>query len=203
MRNFINYSLLASSLLLAAQAHADDHFRQHAAHVHGHVELNIAQDADELLVEFTAPGADVLGFEHAPENAQQEEKLAQALKILHHADNILTLPAAADCQPEHQDVRHTLTGHNEHEHEHEHEQHSDHGHDDHNHDDHEEQNHSGGHGQFTVEYHFECRQISKLDTIEIQWFSRFPATEEIEVTLLTDSAMLTTELNASEHTLHW
>lgn len=50
------------SLVLSTSALADEEFRQHDAHEHGHVELNIAQDGDELLMEIHAPGADVLGL---------------------------------------------------------------------------------------------------------------------------------------------
>ena len=62
-------------LALSTTAFAEEGFRQHEAHVHGHVELNIAQDGKELLMEITAPGADVVGFEHAPKTAEQELSL--------------------------------------------------------------------------------------------------------------------------------
>lgn len=43
-----------------ADHHSDHQHRQHEAHVHGQVELNIAQDGHDLLLEITAPGADVV-----------------------------------------------------------------------------------------------------------------------------------------------
>ncbi len=39
------------------------------------LDINIAQDGQELLVEVTAPGADVVGFEHAPETAEQKRSV--------------------------------------------------------------------------------------------------------------------------------
>ncbi|QSA19144.1 DUF2796 domain-containing protein, partial [Vibrio furnissii] len=57
---------LSISAAVCGSAFAHEEFRQHDAHVHGQVELNIAQDAHDLLIEITAPGADVVGFEHAP-----------------------------------------------------------------------------------------------------------------------------------------
>ena len=210
MRNVFKYSLLSGSLILAATTQAEESFRQHDAHVHGHVEFNIAQDANELLVEITAPGADVVGFEHAPENAQQRQILANAVKTLKHAEHILLLSAAAGCKVEHESVMHTLGEDDSHEHEghehhedhkhHEHEKHADNkSHDHHEHDKHEHHDHAGQHGEFTVEYHYECQNISKLKSIDTQWFKHFPATEEISVNLLTDSAQLATELSATQH----
>lgn len=65
-------------LSFSSLATAEEGFRQHDAHVHGQVEFNVAQDGHDLLIEITAPGADVVGFEHAPENAEQEQRLQRA-----------------------------------------------------------------------------------------------------------------------------
>ncbi|WED22123.1 DUF2796 domain-containing protein [Vibrio sp. JC009] len=210
MQKAFKISLLAG-LVVSGIAQASDEFRQHEAHVHGHVEFNIAQDADELLVEITAPGADVVGFEHAPENHAQEEKIEAAEKTLKQAEEIILLSAAAGCSLEHVSVKNTLEKDEHHDHEghdhekhddHDHEKHEDHDHekhDDHDHDkheghDHEEHEHSG-HGEFTIEYHFECSDISKLSQVGTNWFKHFPATEEVEVNLLTDTAQVAAELN--------
>ena len=136
------------ALTISHSVVAEEGFRQHDAHVHGEVELNIAQDGQELLIEITAPGADVVGFEHAPENDQQKQTLAQAVKTLNSANLVFSLTQAADCQLSHYSVSHTLEDkHGEHNHdehhdhkghgEHDHDEHHDHkGHDDHDHDEH-------------------------------------------------------------------
>ncbi|MCW1889445.1 DUF2796 domain-containing protein [Vibrio chagasii] len=36
----------------------------------------------------------------------------------------------------------------------------------------------GGHGEFTVEYHYQCSDVAKLDTVNTQWFSKFSNTEK-------------------------
>lgn len=217
MKKTFKYSLLAS-LVIAGGVQAEE-FRQHSAHVHGHVEFNIAQDGKELLVEITAPGADVVGFEHAPENEEQHHKIEDAEKVLKNASDIILLSSAAGCKVEHAEVRNTLEGddheghdHDEHDHDkHDHDDHKDHDHDEHDHDAHEDHDHDkhdheeheghdhgdehGAHGEFTVEYHFECDDISKLNQIDTTWFKHFPTTEEIDVNLLTDNAQVAAELN--------
>ena len=156
---------------------AEEGFRQHEAHVHGEVELNIAQDGKELLMEITAPGADVVGFEHAPKNDEQKKILADAVATLNQADSVFTLSSAAGCHVEHVAVTHTLGKESAH-----------HDHDEHKHDDHHDHDseHSG-HGEFTVEYHYHCDNIAKLETIDTAWFKQFPATEALKVNVLTDT----------------
>ncbi|MCY9805738.1 DUF2796 domain-containing protein, partial [Vibrio scophthalmi] len=98
---------LALGLLFTHTAMAEEGFRQHDAHVHGEVEFNIAQDGDELLFEITSPGADVVGFEHAPENEAQKQALAKAIAQLEKPIEVLTLSSSAQCEIEHVSVRHT------------------------------------------------------------------------------------------------
>ncbi len=223
-------------MTVSATAIADDHFRSHDAHVHGAVEVNIAQDGNELLVEVTAPGADVVGFEHAPQTPEQVAALEKATALLNQPSKLFMFESA-DCTLEYKSVTHTLGedeheghdhddhaahDHDKHEHDdheghdhdkHDHDDHEGHDHDKHDHDDHEGHDHekhehddheghdhdkhdhhdheghdhaAGGHGEFTIEYHYQCSNVAKLDTVETQWFSNFANTESITVNLLTD-----------------
>nr|WP_102525818.1 DUF2796 domain-containing protein [Vibrio lentus]PMJ56584.1 hypothetical protein BCU20_19510 [Vibrio lentus] len=154
---------------------ANEEFRSHEAHVHGKVEVNIAQDGQELLVEVTAPGADVVGFEHAPETAEQKKVFEHAIAQLNKPEELFGFNNAG-CTLKFKSVTNTLEG---------------------DHDDHEGHDHSeGGHGEFTVEYHYQCSDIEKLDTVNTQWFSKFGNTKSMTVNLLTDSAQIQEILNA-------
>jgi len=242
--NKITPIALGITLAVSGFAQAEDGFRQHSAHVHGEVELNIAQDGNELLMEITAPGADVVGFEHAPKTEEQEHALESAVVQLKHADNIFTLAASAGCKITHQSVTHTLGGndghhdhddhhddhkghddhaghdhhddhkghddHEGHDHHDDHKGHDDHeghdhyddhkGHDDHEgHDHHDHGEHASSHGEFTVEYHFECSDVAALDSIDTSWFSHFPTTESIKVNVLTDTKQAALQLNKDNH----
>ncbi|MCF7455057.1 DUF2796 domain-containing protein [Vibrio sp. A1-1] len=175
---------LVIGLSLSTAANADE-YRQHGAHVHGHVEFNIAQDGKDLLVEITAPGADVVGFEHAPENEQQEQALKQAIATLEDSNTLFAINAQANCDIEEAYVNHNLSNpHEDHDHsEHDHDEHEHHdGHDAHN-----EEHENGGHGEFSVQYRFSCDQVNQLSHIQTDWFNQFPTTESINVNIFTDT----------------
>ncbi|EGQ8308462.1 DUF2796 domain-containing protein [Vibrio parahaemolyticus] len=190
-------------LSLSTVATAEE-YRQHSAHVHGHVEFNIAQDGSDLLLEITAPGADVVGFEHAPENAEQEKTLQHAVATLEDSNALFAINPQAQCEIEEVHVEHTLGGqHEEHEHHdhegHDHDEHAHHDHDKHDHDSHEGHDHSehSDHGEFTVQYRFHCAQVGELSHIQTDWFNQFPSTESVNVNLFTDTTQSATSLTKS------
>ncbi|HCG7479068.1 TPA: DUF2796 domain-containing protein [Vibrio parahaemolyticus] len=190
-------------LSLSTVATAEE-YRQHSAHVHGHVEFNIAQDGSDLLLEITAPGADVVGFEHAPENAEQEKTLQHAVATLEDSNALFAINPQAQCEIEEVHVEHSLGGqHEEHEHHdhegHDHDEHAHHDHDKHDHDDHEGHDHSehSDHGEFTVQYRFHCAQVGELSRIQTDWFNQFPSTESVNVNLFTDTTQSATSLTKS------
>ncbi|HBC3585062.1 TPA: DUF2796 domain-containing protein [Vibrio parahaemolyticus] len=185
-------------LSLSTVATAEE-YRQHSAHVHGHVEFNIAQDGSDLLLEITAPGADVVGFEHAPENAEQEKTLQHAVATLEDSNALFAINPQAQCEIEEVHVEHSLGGqHEEHEH-HDHDEHAHHDHDKHDHDGHEDHDHSehSDHGEFTVQYRFHCAQVGELSHIQTDWFNQFPSTESVNVNLFTDTTQSATSLTKS------
>ncbi|HHE1263346.1 TPA: DUF2796 domain-containing protein [Vibrio parahaemolyticus] len=190
-------------LSLSTVATAEE-YRQHSAHVHGHVEFNIAQDGSDFLLEITAPGADVVGFEHAPENAEQEKTLQHAVATLEDSNALFAINPQAQCEIEEVHVEHSLGGqHEEHEHHdhegHDHDEHAHHDHDKHEHDGHEGHDHSdhSDHGEFTVQYRFHCAQVGELSHIQTDWFNQFPSTESVNVNLFTDTTQSATSLTKS------
>ncbi|WP_394249361.1 DUF2796 domain-containing protein, partial [Vibrio profundi] len=132
---------------LSAPSMAEDSYRSHDAHVHGHVEVNIAQDGAELLLEITAPGADIVGFEHAPTNKQEQDAIKQATALLNQPSEIFQFASSAQCQLTFKSVTNTLESgqkdeHEHHDHdEHDHDKHEHHDHDEHDHDKHEHHDH--------------------------------------------------------------
>ncbi|MFW1082729.1 zinc uptake protein ZrgA [Vibrio parahaemolyticus] len=188
-------------LSLSTVATAEE-YRQHSAHVHGHVEFNIAQDGSDLLLEITAPGADVVGFEHAPENAEQEKTLQHAVATLEDSNALFAINPQAQCEIEEVHVEHTLGGqHEEHEHHdhegHDHDEHAHHDHDGHEgHEGHDHSEHSD-HGEFTVQYRFHCAQVGELSHIQTDWFNQFPSTESVNVNLFTDTTQSAISLTKS------
>lgn len=188
-------------LCCAFSAYADE-FIQHEAHVHGQVELNIAQDGSDVLIEITAPGMDVLGFEHAPSNAQEKALLNQSIEHLEKASSILILNPEAECELT---KAHASVGHHEHEDDHHHDDHDQHHneanhehHDDaeHNHHDHDADEHAE-HSAFDIEYQYSCNHISELTELDLNWFKFFKNTHEIKANIFTDHVQTSATLTPS------
>ncbi|MGR6833046.1 zinc uptake protein ZrgA [Aliivibrio wodanis] len=203
LRLIISTTLFSVPLMTYATDHHDDHdghdhsehsehseHRQHDAHVHGVVETNIAQDGEHLLFEITAPGSDVVGFEHAPKNKEQEQEqeqlLEQAIAKLKTPNAIFSLPKSANCEISDIHVSHNMKNEDNHDH-----------HDDDSH--HEE--HQGEHGEFTAQYEYHCETMSELNQIETQWFSVFSHTQKMTVQYLGDSGQKAATLTAKKAAL--
>lgn len=211
------------SLLLASTMFAAPALAQHAAHEHGHGDLKIAIDGDELQIELTSPGADIVGFEHAPSTDADHAAVDAAVEKLKGAADLFPLPAAAGCESEMIGIYSALIdGGSVHIGEHDHAEHGDKDHDDHaekhddhaqkdddhahgdkDHDDHghEDDDHAHGgrdlgpdHAEFRVHYHFECKDISAVTAIETTYFKTFPAAQELDAAALTPSGQAAAEL---------
>ncbi|PKF49022.1 zinc uptake protein ZrgA [Enterovibrio nigricans] len=207
-------ALSAISLGMAATVTAEDALhRQHEAHQHGVVEWHIAQDGDVLLVEITAPGADVVGFEHAPENNEQANLIHQAEEKLAAVAGLFSINASADCNliehkiaqtlmeehDAHEGHDHSAHGHDDHHDDHDsHDKHIDE-HDDHNdhtgHDHHDDHGQEGSHGEFSAQYTFNCNNPAEIKTVTTNWFDTFSTTEKITVQALTDKGVVAGDLS--------
>ncbi|WP_211091897.1 zinc uptake protein ZrgA [Vibrio agarilyticus] len=197
--------LFASSAAIAAS-------HGHEAHVHGKVALHIAQDGPQVLIEVEAPGADVVGFEHAPSNANERAAIAKANETLRQGDALLLLAANAGCQLTDADIDSGSASDDHDEHEHhdhhddahqEHSEHDHHGHDDHDqHSEHNHGDHDAGHNTFRAHYLFQCDNIAALDAIDVTWFKAFPATQSIEANLFLDNIQGVQELTATQSRIH-
>lgn len=196
----LSIAISSSLFSISYSASANDHdhhdhgseHRQHGAHVHGVIEANIAQDGEHLLFEVTAPGADVVGFEHAPKNEEQKQTLSQAVKTLNNPNVIFTLPKDAKCTLEEVHVSHNLTNGDDEHHDH-----------DHDHDQHDGEHHKehSKHGEFNAQYEYHCEAISKLNQIETQWFMHFTHSQKMTVQYLGDSGQKATTLTADAPTV--
>lgn len=221
---------VALTLTLVHNALHAETYRQHDAHVHGVVALDIAQDGHDMLVELTAPGMDVIGFEHAPQNEAQRKTLTASQAVLTQVNQWLQFNLQADCHVTSAEVSHQLAGeaghgehdhtdHDEHDHgEHDHADHDEHGHgehghadhdehdhDEHNHADHDEHDHGehdeNGHGQFSGQYAFHCENPQALNQLTTQWFTQFPSTHEVKINLFTDRVQTSFELEKGQQTI--
>lgn len=192
MRTLTTIAALAS---LALPTIADDHehdqehdrgHRSHDAHVHGIAQLNVAVDADSLLVELDSPAMNLVGFEHPPHTDEERAAIAAAREQLADGAALFVPNAEAECVQISSQVKlelgeHDEDGHDKHEADHE---------DEHDH-------HADGHGEWA----FTCANPVSLDQLDVRVFEVFPGTESLRVQLITSAGQRGAELTAEQHLL--
>lgn len=67
-------------------------------HVHGEVVVNLALDAQTMLLEVQAPAIDILGFERRPKDDAQRQAQAQANAWFGSGRAMLGVPPSAACR---------------------------------------------------------------------------------------------------------
>lgn len=189
------FSLIA--LLAAVPAMAENN-RHLDAHEHGVGDLNIAIDGTTLVMEFRAPGADIVGFEHAAESEADRAAVDAAVATLAAPLELFVLPAAAECSV----IRASAGLDSEEEHD-DHEDHAaDEDHYDHAEDgDHAEHDDDAGHTEFQAEYRLTCANPGALTDITFAYFDRFENAREVEVQIVTASGAQAFEVERAAPTL--
>lgn len=160
---------------LAATPLWADGTRQMHPHEHGVGQLNIAAAGGELVMEFTAPGADIVGFEHTANSDADHAAIDAATEVLERPLTLFVPNAEAACSVEHAHAG-LDDDHDAHAGEHTH----DHAHKDAHHDD-------AHHTEFHAEYHLDCEHPSALTTIQFAYFDLFENAREVDVQIVTSS----------------
>ncbi|GLQ35338.1 hypothetical protein GCM10007939_16210 [Amylibacter marinus] len=192
-------SLLAT---IAAAPVLAEEARHLDAHEHGIGALNIAIQDKSVVMELTAPGADIVGFEHEATSDADKEAIHHAVEILENPLALFVYPAAAGCsvtaahaglKVEHEEGEEHDDHEEEHAHEEAHDGHDDHDeehdkHDDHEHeeehDDHEGHTTDAGHSEFHAEYELSCDAPEALSSINFAYFNVFENAKEVEVQII-------------------
>lgn len=156
----MKHSLSLIALLAACPAVSQE-TRELDAHVHGIGTLNIALDGTDMVMEFHAPGADLVGFEHAAESPAELAAVDAAIAALNAPLELFAVSEAAGCSvtsahvdleegEDHEEHDHEDHAEGDHDGDHTHEEHAEHdhredGHEDHDHEDHAEGDHDEDH----------------------------------------------------------
>ncbi|MDB3921659.1 DUF2796 domain-containing protein [Paracoccaceae bacterium] len=174
--------------IIASPVFSED-ARQLNAHEHGIGVLNIAIEAPLVVMEFHAPGADIVGFEYAAKSDADLAAISAALKTLEAPLDLFVLPKAARCAVQAVQVElESDTDHGANEEDHQgHDDKHDHKHEDHG--DHDEQKHaaSSGHTEFHAEYSLICSNIEALTQIDFAYFEVFPNSKQVALQLISQS----------------
>jgi len=137
----LTLSLLSSSVALAAE---DEH-REHGAHEHGHAQMSVIVEKNELLISLESPAINIFGFEHKPENQMQHKKIVDSVKDLENTNTLITLDESANCslvktEVEHPfEIAHADDHKDEHKHDEKHDDHKDEHKHDEEHDEHKDE----------------------------------------------------------------
>ncbi|MGJ3259613.1 MAG: DUF2796 domain-containing protein [Rhodospirillales bacterium] len=181
-------ALLAVTLCVAGPAGASG---EHDAHVHGAGEINVVVEGNDVLMELTLPGADVVGFEHRAETDTDVAAVQDALETLENAGAIFALPAGAGCELAAAHAESSLL-----------EEIESHGHkDDPKDGNRHEDGHDAGHGDFGAFYEFTCAAPDALKDIEVRLFALFPSLKEVEVQAVTAKGQWAKELTPTDNRL--
>ncbi len=178
----------AAALLLAGTTMAfAEKQRDLGAHEHGVGQLNIAIEGSEIAMELTAPGADIVGFEHPAATEKDRARIGAAIEALKKAQDLFRLTDSAQCNvisAEAELLAADEGSHEEHDHADHHEKHGHH--DDHHGADRDDEHDGRAHTEFRAEYAFSCAAPAQIREIEFGYFDTFPNAQELEVQLISD-----------------
>jgi hypothetical protein len=175
-------------LLLALGGSAVAAEREHGAHVHGIGQLNLVVEGSLVEIELISPGANIVGFEHAPESPEDRAAVGEAVAILEDGARLFSFPDAAGCRLEEAEIESGLIeGHHA---EHEGGEHAEQG--DEEHGEHEDK----AHAEFHAHYRFDCENADALTHLDLELFQRFPATRELEYQAVLPGGQSAGELTA-------
>ncbi|WP_434672922.1 DUF2796 domain-containing protein [Pseudomonas sp. R1-15] len=178
---------LPFALLPLAVAHAaveHDHDHEHGslgAHEHGVARLNAALDGQTLELELESPAMNLVGFEHAATSDADKAKVAAVRAQLEKPLTLFNLPAAAKCTVAQQELESPLFG------------------DEPDHEDHDEDGdeHHDEHSEIHAHYQFTCAVPGTLKNLDLATlFKTFPATQKIQVQLISPSGQQGVEVTA-------
>lgn len=192
------FALLPLAATQAAEVHDHEHEHEHGslgAHEHGVGRLNAALDGQTLELELESPAMNLVGFEHIASSAQDKAKVAAARELLEKPLTLFNLPKAAQCAVSQQELESPLFG------------------DKPNADDHDDdhatdgkglasQEHHHDHSEIHAHYQFSCANPGALKTLDLtHLFKTFPATQKIQLQLISPSGQQGVEVTAKAATL--
>jgi hypothetical protein len=198
-----------AAAMLAAQAGAAE-TRGLGAHEHGRGTLDIALEGGRLSLALAAPGADIVGFEHAPGNDAQRAAIRKAMARLEAPLELFVLPSEAGCRVESAEARLLRDGRGDEAGGGAH----DHGHadsggaHDHDHDHHHDEEAAerggeadGGHAEFRADYALTCDAPDGLGPVRFAYFELFPNAEALQVTVIGERGAARAEVTRSSPSL--
>lgn len=162
----ITTAILAATILTAGSTFASDN---PGAHQHGHAELQLAIDGNQIDLIFTSPAYNLLGFEHRARTDEEKALVTQTTTWL--GETPLVDTAEAGCTVMNAVVHHQAGG-------------DDNGHDHghaHDHDDKHEDENGSTHSDFEVTQTLSCTKLDASEELSTPLTERFPVIEHLSI----------------------
>lgn len=172
-------SLIMTLLLHFPLAHAA------GVHQHGVAQLDMVVEPPLVAIGLSSPLANLIGFEHRPANAAEQQAWHQLQSDLRQASQLFTLPTAADCSLSQVNLHLPFAGTPAASHEHHHDEHSN-------------QQDAHAHTDLMAEYQFLCANTDALRHLGLPLLQRFPAIEQLQIQLIIPSGQHSRTLHAGE-----
>ncbi|KUJ73202.1 hypothetical protein AVO45_15815 [Ruegeria marisrubri] len=160
------------------------------AHMHGAGTLGIAFSGTEFSLSLEAPGADIVGFEHAALSAEDRDLVQAAISDLAKPLSLFVVPNEAGCTVKSANVALAMAQIGKHE---AGGDHSDEATEGHAHSEDQETRHS----EFHAEYLITCQNIDAIDSIRFDYFERFPNSQELDVQVVSPKGARAYEVERS------
>ena len=186
------FALLPLAVAHAAVEHDHDHDEHGSlsAHEHGVGRLNAALDGQTLELELESPAMNLVGFEHAATTDADKAKVTAVRAQLEKPLVLFNLPKAAGCVVATQELESPLFGDKPD---------ADDDHDEADKDGHE---HHHDHSEIHAHYQLSCSAPGALKTLDLaNIFNTFPATQKIQVQLISPSGQQGVEVTAKAASL--
>ncbi|OIO67440.1 MAG: hypothetical protein CO186_12350 [Zetaproteobacteria bacterium CG_4_9_14_3_um_filter_49_83] len=178
MKNTISVLALLAMTFTPAMARSETL----GAHVHGIALLQVAVEHDAMLLSFSSPLDNMLGFEHKPGNATEQAKTDVMAATLQHAETMFIANPEAACtlasvhldsvalEADDADVE------------------------DHHHD---------GHADIDGEFIFHCSHADRLQWLDVMLFDPFPNLHRLKVEVVTPQRQAAAMLTNDERRVSW
>ena len=157
-----SFTLLSSLAIAGEHHHHDhDHYTEHThahheqnPHEHGVAQMFLTMVDHDVLVEVKSPLYNVVGFEHAPKNQQQQQQLQNQREAI-QAGDLIQLDQAAQCQQKSAKIMSAT---------------------------HNQQSEQTGHRDLSFEYQWHCQQPKAIKNINMQrLFQTWPHLQTLRV----------------------
>ena len=190
------FALLPLTIAQAAEVHDHEHGSL-GAHEHGVGRLNAVLDGQTLELALESPAMNLVGFEHAASTGEDKVKISAARAQLEKPLELFSLPKAAGCVLTQQELKSPLFGDKPDAEDHDEDEDHDEGVNDA--DGHE---HHHEHSEISAQYQFTCTTPAALKSLDLtQVFKTFPATQKIQVQLISPSGQQGAEATTTAATL--